>query len=66
MPGNQAPSNRPIWLAIITISAVLVSAGVGFLLHLAKADPVTTLEATGGAFVATMTLGLAVSRFLST
>lgn len=66
MAGNQGSSNRPIWLAIITIVAVLVAAGTGFLLHLAKADPTTMLMAVGGAFATTMTLGIAVSRFLST
>ncbi len=65
MSGNQIPSNRPLWLAIIFIMAVLAAAGAGFLLHLAKASPADTLTASGAAFVSTMTLGMAASRFLS-
>jgi hypothetical protein len=65
MSGNQIPSNRPVWLAIIFIMAVLVAAGAGFLLHLARASPAGSLTAAGTAFVAAMTLGMAVSRFLS-
>ena len=65
MSRDQIPSNRPVWLAIIFIMAVLVAAGAGFLLHLAKASPAGTLTAAGAAFVAAMTLGMAASRFLA-
>ena len=65
MSGNQIPSNRPIWLAIIILTAVLAAAGTGFLLHLAKATPAGALTGAGAAFAATMTLGMAASRFLS-
>ncbi len=65
MPRDQLPSNRPVWLAITFIIAVLVAAGTGFVLHLAKASPVVTLTASGTAFVATMTLGMAVLGFLA-
>ena len=65
MSPEQVPSNRPVWLAIIVIAAVLVAAGAGFALHLAKACPAATLTGAGAAFVATMTLGMGVSRFLS-
>lgn len=65
MSREQVPSNRPVWLAIIFIVAVLVAAGAGFTLYLAKASPVATLTGAGAAFVATMTLGMGASRFLS-
>jgi hypothetical protein len=62
MPGNQIPSNRPFWLAIIVLASVIIAAASGFALHLANATPADALGAT---FVAAMTLGIAVSRFLS-
>jgi hypothetical protein len=65
MSDNQIPPNRAVWLAIIFIMSVLVSAGAGFVLHLAKASPADMLSASGGAFVATMTLGMAAARFIS-
>jgi predicted membrane-bound spermidine synthase len=63
---SREPSNRPVWLAIIFIMAVLVAAGAGFVLHLARATAADTLTGSGGAFVAAMTLGMAASRYLST
>jgi hypothetical protein len=65
--GSTAPvhPNRPVWLAIIILTAVIVAAGSGFLLHLAKATPAAALVGSGAAFAATMTLGMAASRFLS-
>ena len=65
MLGNQIPSNRPVWLAIIVLTAVIAAAGSGFMLHLAKAAPADALVGSGAAFAATMTLGMAASRFLS-
>jgi hypothetical protein len=65
MSGNQIPSNQPIWLAIIILTAVLAAAGTGFLLHLAEATPANALTGAGAAFAATMTLGMAALRFLS-
>ena len=65
MPENRTSSNRPIWLAIIFIVAVLVAAGTAFLLHVAGASPADTLIGAGSAFVATVTLGMAISGFLA-
>jgi hypothetical protein len=65
MPGNQIPSNRPVWLAIIVLAAVIIAAGSGFVLHLAKDTPAAALVGSGAAFAATMTLGMAALRFLS-
>lgn len=65
MPGNQIPSNRPVWLAIIVLAAVIIAAASGFALYLAKATPTAALADSGAAFAATMTLGMATSRFLS-
>jgi hypothetical protein len=66
MSREQIPSDRPVWLAIIVIVAVLVAAGAGLALHLVKASPVITLMGTGTAFATAMTLGMAASRFLGT
>lgn len=65
MPGNQIPSNRPVWLAIIVLAALIIAAASGFVLHLARATPAAALVGSGAAFAATMTLGMAASRFLS-
>jgi hypothetical protein len=65
MPENQNPSNRLIWLAIIVLTAVIVAAASGFALHLAHADPATSLAGSGAAFAAVMTIGMGVSRFLT-
>ena len=65
MSQEQSPSDRPVWLAIIFIVAVLAATGAGFALHLTKASSTATLTGAGTAFVATMTLGMAASRFLS-
>jgi hypothetical protein len=64
MSREQVPSNRPAWLAIIVIVALLLAGGAGFVLHLAKASPAAALTGAGAAFVATMTLGMGASRFL--
>ena len=65
MPGNQIPSNRPIWLAIIVLAAVIIAAASGFVLHLAHAGPAAALVGAGAAFAAAMTIGMAASRFLT-
>ena len=65
MPGNQTPSNRPVWLAIIRLMAVIAAAGSGFLLLLAKATPAGALAGSGATFAAIMTIGMAAGRFLS-
>jgi hypothetical protein len=65
MPGNLNHSDRPIWLAIIVLAAVIVGAASGFVLHLAHADPAAALVGSGAAFAAAMTIGMAASRFLA-
>ena len=65
MPGNQIPPNRPVWLAIITLAAVIIAVGSSTALHLARDGPAGALVGSGAAFVATMTVGMAASRHLS-
>ncbi len=65
MPGNQIPSNQPIWLAIIVLAAVIIAAASGFALHLAHAAPAAAIAGSGTAFAAAMTIGMAASRFLT-
>ena len=65
MPGNQIPSNRPVWLAIIVLAAVIIAAGSGVVLYLARDTPADALVGSGAAFVAAMTVGMAASRYLS-
>ncbi len=65
MSESSSPSNRPVWLAIIIIVGVLVAGGCALAFRLANADPVTILSYAGGAFVATVSLCLAVWKFLA-
>jgi heme A synthase len=65
MSEHYSSSNRPLWLAIILIVAVLVAAGTGVLFHMTGADAISTLAGAAAAFVTTVTLSLAVSRFLT-
>jgi len=65
MPGSQNHSNRPIWLAIIVLAAVIIAAAWGVVLHLAHAGPAAALVGSGAAFAAAMTIGMAASRFLA-
>lgn len=64
MSQNYISSNRPIWLAIITIVAVLVAGGAALLFHLAGADAANTLAAAGAAFAATVTLAMTAWNFI--
>ena len=65
MPGNQIPPNRPLWLAIIVLAAVIIAVGSGVALYLARDTPADALVGSGAAFVAAMTVGMAASRYLS-
>lgn len=65
MPGNHIPPNRPIWLAIIVLAAVIVAAASGAVLLLAHAVPAAALAGAGMAFTAAVTLGMAAARFLT-
>jgi hypothetical protein len=65
MSEDYRPSNRPVWLAIILIVAVLVASGTAMLFHLAHADVSSTLTAAGAAFMATVTLCMAAWSFLT-
>lgn len=65
MSGNQLPPNRPVWLAIIVLAAVITAAAAGIGLHLAHAAPAATLGGASAAFATTISLGIAMSRFLS-
>lgn len=57
-------SNRPLWMAITLIAAVLVAAAAAVLLHLAGASPASVVAAAGAAFATTMTLCLRAWKFL--
>jgi hypothetical protein len=61
---NNYPSNRPVWLAIMLIVAVLVAAATALLFHQARDDMASTLTAAGSAFVATITLSIGAGNFL--
>jgi hypothetical protein len=65
MSEHPDSSNRPLWLAIIVIVAVLAAAGTAVLFRMAGADTITTLAGAGTAFVATVTLSMAMWRFLA-
>ena len=57
-------SNRPLWMAVMLITAVLVAAATAVLLHLAGASPASVVTAAGVAFATTMTLCLSAWKFL--
>jgi len=57
-------SNRPLWMAVMLITAVLVAAAAAVLLHLAGASPASVVTAMGVAFATTMTLCLSAWKFL--
>lgn len=65
MSEHRSSSNRPVWLAIILIVAVLVAAGTAVLFRIADADMTSTLAGVGTAFVATVTLSMAAWNFLT-
>lgn len=66
MPMSQGtrPPDRPVWLAIMTIVAVLIASGTAELFHLAHATTTSTLTAAGAAFMAAMTLFVTIWNFL--
>lgn len=65
MSQNYHLPNRPIWLAIILIVAVLVASGTAVLFHLAHADATSTLTAAGAGFVTTVTMCMTAWNFLN-
>lgn len=64
-PPQPRPPDRPIWLAVILIIAVLVGAGVGGLFHLAGVSAADVLTAAGAAFGGTVALSFAMWKFLT-
>lgn len=57
-------SNRPLWMAVMLITAVLVTAATAVLLYQAGASRANVLTAAGVAFPTTMTLCLSAWKFL--
>lgn len=57
-------SNRPLWMAVMLITAVLVAAATAVLLHLVGASSVSVITAAGVAFATAMTLCLSAWKFL--
>ena len=64
MSEDPRASNRPVWLAIIIIVAILVASGTAVIYRLAHADVTSTVTAAGAAFVATVTLCVTAWNFL--
>jgi hypothetical protein len=65
MSEDHSSPNRPVWLAIILIVAVLIASGTAVLFRLAHAEVTSTLTAAGAAFVATVTLCVSAWNFLT-
>jgi hypothetical protein len=63
MDGNPN-STRTIWLALIVIASGLVACVTGVVIRYVGADLPTTMTVVGGAFLASVSLGLAMARFL--
>lgn len=57
-------STRPLWMAVMLITAVLTAAAAAFFLHLAGASPACIVTAAGIAFATTMRLCLGAWKFL--
>jgi flagellar basal body-associated protein FliL len=64
MPDSRDSSDRAIWLAIILIVAFLVAGGTALLFYALRASASETATRAGAAFVATLTLGIAIYRFI--
>jgi hypothetical protein len=64
MSNTPPERDKVIWLAIMTITSVLVSAGAAVLFRVAQAAPDDILTAAGAAFTAAMTLLLAIWHFV--
>ena len=65
MSKDYSSADRPTWLAIFIIIAVLAAAAAALLFHLAGADAMNTLTAAGAAFVATVTLAITAWNFIA-
>jgi hypothetical protein len=57
-------STRPLWMAVMLITAVLVAAAAAVFLHLAGASPASVVTAAGVSFATTMTLCFGAWKFL--
>ncbi|MFG1955391.1 hypothetical protein [Micromonospora sp. NPDC048830] len=57
------PTARGLWLAIATLTAVIVAAGAGLLAWAGGLNPPTAILTGGGAFAGTLLLILTVVRF---
>ena len=66
MSKDRSSLNRPVWLAIILIVAVLIASGTAFLFRAVGATPSEMITGSGAAFLAAVTLGMAMSTFLTT
>jgi len=62
---SNEPALRGLWLAVITLAALVLGVCSGVAFHVSGAELPTSLGSGGGAFVAVMTLGLSARRFLS-
>lgn len=56
---------RVVWLALIVVVAVMAAAGTAVALRAAGARATAVLTGGGAAFVASVTLGLAIFQFLA-
>ncbi|SCF23296.1 hypothetical protein GA0070558_1689 [Micromonospora haikouensis] len=57
------PTARGLWLAIATLTAVIVGATAGLLAWAGGLNPPTAILTAGGAFAGTMLLFLTIVRF---
>jgi hypothetical protein len=57
-------STRPLWMAVMLITAVLAAAAAAVFLHLAGASPASVVTSAGVAFATTMTLCFGAWKFL--
>jgi hypothetical protein len=62
---GKNPSQRGVWLAIILLASLGVSAVAGALFHLAGAAAPAVMGVSGAAFMGVASLGLAAHRFMT-
>lgn len=61
---DNRPALRGIWLAIIVLASTMAGVTCGVVFRSMGDAPIAALTASGAAFVAVATLGLAMYQFL--
>lgn len=63
--GNSRTAFRGVWLAIIMLTAVIVSAGAGVVFYVIGASLPAVIGTVGAVFVGVVSVGVNVWKFLT-